>query len=125
MPRRGERGDRRPTWPRFAVVAAVFVAAFFVARGCQDEQVRITEQQAVSAAEEQADFEPDATQIRLLRQGLNSEPFWFVVLTQSSPRNEDRITKLAQFRINANTGGVQEVAQQDARKLRRQTRQQD
>lgn len=125
MPRRGERGDRRPTWPRFAVVAAVFVAAFFVARGCQDEQVRISEEQAISAAQERADFEPDATQIRLLRQGLNSEPFWFIVLTQSAPADEDRIRKLGQFRVSAATGQVQEVAQQDARKLRRQLREQD
>jgi hypothetical protein len=105
-------------------VVAVLIVAFFVARGCQDEQVRVTEQQAIAAAEERADFEPESAQIRLLRQGLNSEPFWFVVLSVGDPRNEDDITKLAQFKVNAETGEVQEVGQADAAQLRRQIRRQ-
>jgi hypothetical protein len=110
-PRRGsgERGDRKPTWPRVAVVAAVFVFAFVVVRGCQQSQVRISEEQAIALAEEQVDFEPEHAQIRLLRQGLNSKPFWFVVLSVPTPKNDSDFAKLVQFRVDANTGEVEQV----------------
>jgi Peptidase propeptide and YPEB domain len=111
----GERGDRKPTWPRIAIVAAVFVFAFFVARSCQQDQVRISEEQAVAIAEDQVDFEPEHVQIRLLRQGLSSSPFWFVVLSVPTPKNENDFAKLVQFRVDANTGEVEDITQREAR----------
>jgi hypothetical protein len=117
----GERGDRKPTWPRIAVVAAVFVFAFFFARSCQQDQVRISEEQAVAIAENQVDFEPEHVQIRLLRQGLNSKPFWFVVLSVPTPKNESDFAKLVQFRVDANTGDVVPV-DSNARQPRKQGR---
>ena len=104
----------RPTWPRLLVVAGVLALAFFVARGCQQSQVRITKEQAIATAEREVDFEPRRTQIRLLRQGINSRPFWIVSL--SVPGREDNtFTQLAVVRINANTGKVDEVKQQRER----------
>ena len=86
----------------------VFVLALVVARGCQQSQVRISEEQAIVIAERQVDFEPERTQVRLLRQGLNSKPFWIVSLSIPGER-EDTFRRLATVKINANTGKVEEV----------------
>ena len=106
---------RGPGWPRVAVIVAVLLLAFFVARSCQQSQIRVTKQQAISIAERQVDFEPELTQIRLLRQGLNSKPSWFVVLGIPRREDENTFSQLAQFRVDANTGEVEVVRQGDAR----------
>jgi hypothetical protein len=111
---------QRPTWPRIAVIAALLVLAFFVSRGCQQSQIRITKEQAIAIAEQKVDFEPEHTQIRFLRQGLSSKPFWFVVFSVSTGKNDDVFAKLAQFRVDANTGQVEEVTQEDPKQPRKQ-----
>jgi hypothetical protein len=110
---------RRPSWPQVAVIVALLLVAFFVARPCQQSQVRVTKQQAIAIAERRADFEPELTQIRLLRQGVPGEPFWFVVLSVPSGADEDTFSKIAQFRVNANTGEVEEVESGDVQKPRK------
>jgi hypothetical protein len=117
---RAGEGDRRPTWPRVAVVAAVLPLAFFVVRSCQQDQVRITEQQAIAKAEEQVDFTPENTQIRLLRQGLNTRPFWIVSLSIPKGDSDDTFSRLALVHIDANTGEVTEVSEQRNVKQRKQ-----
>ena len=53
-------------------------------------------------------FEARRTQIRLLRQGINSKPFWIVSL--SVPGREDNtFSQLAVVRVNANSGKVEDV----------------
>ena len=108
-PRGPRPGDlRRSTWTRVAVLVIVLGLAFAVSRGCQQSQIRITKEQAIAAAEGEIDFEPSQTQVRLLRQGLNSEPFWIVSL--SIPTGErDVFRRLAVVRVDANTGAVADV----------------
>jgi hypothetical protein len=90
------------------VVLVVLALAFVVARSCQQSQVRITKEQAIERAEREVDFRPTRTVVRLLRQGLNSKPFWVVSL--SIPlRDRDGFRRLAVVRIDANTGKVAEV----------------
>jgi hypothetical protein len=86
----------------------VLVLAFFVARSCQQSQVRVTKEQAIATAEREVDFTPRRTQIRLLRQGINSKPFWIVSLSVPG-RVEDTFRRLAVVRVDANTGKVEEV----------------
>ena len=94
-----------------ALLVIVLGLAFAVSRGCQQSQIRITKEQAIATAERQIDFDPANTQVRLLRQGLSSEPFWVVSL--SIPTGErDRFRQLAVVRVNANTGEVAEVKRQ-------------
>jgi uncharacterized membrane protein YkoI len=88
------------------VVVAVLLFAFFVARSCQEDQIRITEEQAIATAERQVDFTPENTQIRLLRQGIDTRPFWIVSLS---------ISRLALVHIDANTGKVTKVEEQEPR----------
>ena len=88
--------------------------AFFVVRGCQEEEIRISQEQAVEIAREQVDFEPRRTQIRFLRQGLNGKPNWVVSLSIPGA-NDNEFRRLAVVRIDANTGEVNGItgAQRD------------
>jgi Peptidase propeptide and YPEB domain len=94
------------------VVVAVLLFAFFVARSCQQDQIRITEEQAIATAEQQIDFTPEETQIRLLRQGIDTRPFWIVSLSIPRGENEDSFRRLALVHIDANTGKVTKVEEQ-------------
>ena len=60
---------------------ALLAFAFFVVKSCQDDQVRVTQDDAIELAEKQVDFEPENAQIRLLRQGLDRRPMWIVSLS--------------------------------------------
>jgi hypothetical protein len=92
------------------------VLAVFVARSCQQAQIRITKEQAIAIADRQVDFKPGSTQIRLLRQGLNRKPFWFVSLSDpiGSAVRPQGFTRLAVVQIDANTGKVEDVNDQSA-----------
>ena len=94
-----------------AVIVAVLAVAFVAAQTCQKSQIRYTKAQAIAKAERQIDFEPDRTQIRLLRQGITSEPFWIVSLSVAGER-EDSFRELAIVKIDANSGKVDSVKQQ-------------
>ncbi|MET0510613.1 MAG: hypothetical protein ABW135_02875 [Thermoleophilaceae bacterium] len=100
-----------PRWLRPVVLIMVLVVAFVAAQTCQKSQIRLNKDQAIAKAQGQIDFTPKRTQIRLLRQGLNSKPFWIVSL--SSPGTvEGTFSELAVVRIDANTGKVASVRQQ-------------
>ena len=98
---------------RVAVVAGLLVLAFVVSRSCQQDQVRITEEQAIATAKRQVDFAPTRTQVRFLRQGLNSRPYWIVSLSIARRGNRDlnaqEFAELAVVRVEANTGKVADV----------------
>jgi hypothetical protein len=99
---------RAPTWPRFAVIAAVLVLAFVISRTSGEE---VTEEEALAVATGLVDFAPEDTQIRLLRQGLNRHPFWIVSLSIPSPNGEG-YEELAVVRIDAETGEVVQFDEQ-------------
>ena len=97
-----------PTWLRAGVIAVLLLLCFVVAGTCQQSQVRITKQQALATAEQRVDFEPETVQIRFLRQGIGSEPFWIVSLSVPGAR-ENTFKHLTFVRIDANTGKVADV----------------
>jgi hypothetical protein len=101
----------RPTWPRVLVIVAVLAVAFVAAQTCQKSQIRYTKEQAIATAEDRIDFTPTRTQIRLLRQGINSKPFWIVSLSIPAEQ-EDTFRRLALVKVDANTGEVESVKQQ-------------
>jgi hypothetical protein len=90
------------------VIGCVLVLAFVAAQTCQKSSIRVTEEQAVAKAEAQVDFEPRRTQIRLLRQGVPSKPFWIVSLSRPGKR-PGTFSELAVVRIDANSGKVADV----------------
>lgn len=89
----------------------MLVLAFFAARGCQQSQVRITKQQAVSTAASAVDFDARRTNVRLLRQGVNSKPYWFVNLSVPGSA-AGSIRRLSVVKVDANTGEVLEIDKQ-------------
>ena len=91
-----------------AVLVIVLGLAFAVSRGCQQSQIRITKEQAIATAEREIDFDSSSTQVRLLRQGLSSEPFWIVSLSIPTAQR-DVFRRLAVVRVDANTGAVADV----------------
>ncbi len=93
------------------MIAAVLVVAFVAAQTCQKSQIRLDKNQAIAKAEAAVDFTPERTQVRLLRQGLNSKPYWIVSLSRPG-RTRGTFSALATVRINANTGKVETVNQQ-------------
>jgi hypothetical protein len=94
-----------------AVVAGVFVLAFFVARSCQDEEIKVTQEDAVAKVTERIHFAPENTQVRLLRQGLDRQPFWIVSLSIPG-RREGTFEDLAVARIDATTGQIVQLDEQ-------------
>jgi hypothetical protein len=96
---------------RLGVIVVLLGLTFAASRSCQQDQVRLTKEQAIATAERQVNFEPTRTQVRLLRRGLSSTPYWIVSL--SIPRGEELDTqefrKLAVVEIDANTGKVASV----------------
>ena len=82
-------------------IVVLFAVTFVAAQSCQQAQVRIEQEQAVELALPRAGFEPDRTQVRLVRQGLNGKPFWAVSFSDA-----ERVTTV---RVDANTGAIAAV----------------
>jgi hypothetical protein len=94
-----------------AVIVAVLAVAFVAAQTCQQSQIRFTKDEAIAKAKQQVDFTPQRTQIRLLRQGIASEPFWIVSLSIPGEK-EDTFRRLALVKVDANNGKIDSVKQQ-------------
>ncbi len=91
-----------------AVVAVILALAFVVSRTSGSE---VTQQEAVATATELVEFVPEDTQVRLLRQGLDRHPFWFVSL--STPNADGQTyAELAVVRIDAESGEIVEFREQ-------------
>ena len=89
----------------FLVLLAVTVVA---AQSCQQSQVRVSKERAIATARPEAGFTPDRTQVRLVRQGLNSRPYWAVSFSVPA-RSGDGYARLTTVRVDANTGKVEAV----------------
>jgi hypothetical protein len=105
----GEGGRPRGRLDRRAVIVlgAVFVLALVFSQSCQQAQVRISQRQAIATARERVSFAPERTQIRLVRQGLESRPFWAISLSIPAPDGSEG--RVATVRVDANTGKVEAV----------------
>ena len=110
---------RRPpaaaAWLRLGLIVGLLALTFVAARSCQQSQIRVTKEQAITRAEERVPFEPTDVQVRMLRQGLASRPIWIVSLSVPREGTTQVFDELAVVRVNANTGKVEEVRiQRDA-----------
>ena len=104
-----------PVWLRVGLIVALLAVTFVAARSCQQSQVRISKDRAIATAEQRVAFRPTSVQVRLLRQGLTSRPFWVVSLSVPREGAPQVFDELAVVRVNANTGRVEEVrVQRDA-----------
>jgi hypothetical protein len=85
------------------LVVGLFAICLVAATTCQQRQVRVSKEAAVATATRAADFRPQRTQVRLVRQGLNGRPFWAISLSIPG-RGANRYVRLAVARVDANTG---------------------
>jgi hypothetical protein len=74
-----------------------------VATTCQKRQVRISKEDAIVTATREADFKPQQTQVRLVRQGLNGRPYWAISLSIPGKGGEG-YARLSVARVDANNG---------------------
>ena len=78
------------------------------AQTCQQSQIRISKERAIAMARPQAGFAPERTQVRLVRQGLNGQPFWAVSFSVPTASGNG-YAKLTTVRIDANKGTIEAV----------------
>jgi hypothetical protein len=86
-------------------VIALFAVTAVAAQSCQQAQVRISKELAIAKARPAAEFTPERTQVRLVRQGLTGHPFWAVSFSVPA-RSGDGYAELTTVRVDANTGKV-------------------
>jgi hypothetical protein len=89
-------------------IVVLFAVTVFAARSCQQSQIRLSKDQAIATARPQAGFEPQRTQVRLVRQGLTGRPYWAVSFSVPAASGEG-YARLATVRVDANTGKVAAV----------------
>lgn len=106
--RRWGTSVQRLTRMRVLAIVALFALTLVVAKSCQKAQVRFGKDRAVAIAQQQIDYRPVQTQVRLVRQGINSRPFWAVSFSIPARRGKD-YAKLTTVRVDANTGKVAAV----------------
>jgi hypothetical protein len=85
------------------LVVGLFAICLLVANTCQRRQIRISKETAIATATRAADFKPQRTQIRLVRQGLDGHPYWAVSLSVPK-QGGDGYERVSVARVDANTG---------------------
>ena len=88
--------------------AGLLAVTIFASQSCQQSQIRVSKERAISTARPEAGFTPERTQVRLVRQGLNGRPYWAVSFSVPAPSG-DGYSKLTTVRIDANKGTVEAV----------------
>jgi hypothetical protein len=85
------------------LVVGLFAICLVAASTCQKRQIRISKETAVATATRAADFRPQRTQVRLVRQGLNGHPYWAVSLSIPG-KGGNGYARVSVARVDANTG---------------------
>lgn len=93
--------------PGLVVIVIALIGAFFVSRGCQRSQARISKDQAVALGQRQLDFMPQDHTIRMVLRGVPPKRYWVVSYFIRKPRGGYR--KLEVLLISANTGKIQRI----------------
>ena len=89
-------------------VVALLVLTFVAAQGCQQAQIKVPKESAIETARPEAGFEPQRTQVRLVRQGLDGHPFWAISFSIRAPSG-DGYERLTTVRVDAVSGRVESV----------------
>jgi hypothetical protein len=99
----GSHAARR-SWVRPAVlVVGLFAVCLFAANTCQKRQVRVSKEDAIMTATRAADFRPQRTQVRLVRQGLSGHPYWAISLSIPGKGGQG-YERVSVARVDANSG---------------------
>ena len=85
------------------LVVVLFAVCLLAATTCQKRQIRISQESAIVTATRAADFKPQRTQVRLVRQGLNGHPYWAISLSIPN-KSGSGYERVAVARVDANNG---------------------
>ncbi len=88
---------------RIAILVVVLGIALLASRSCAGGDERVTREQALESARAVAIFEPDDVQVRFLRRGLPSRPYWIVSMYKGTYRNPTVVQVVV---VDAATGDV-------------------
>ena len=102
------RGPRRLTRRGVLAFVALFAVTVVAAGSCQQSQIRLSKERAISTARAEAGFTPERTQIRLVRQGLTGHPYWAVSFSIPAASG-DGFERLTTVRVDANSGKIASV----------------
>jgi hypothetical protein len=86
------------------LIVGLFTVCLVAATTCQRTQIRVSKEAAVVTATRAADFRPERTQVRLVRQGLNGHPYWAVSLSIPNPDGKKGFSRVSVARVDANNG---------------------
>lgn len=101
------RAPRTRSLGKIAILVAVLMLAFLVSRTCGATTTQVSEQKAIAIAREEIDYEPEKTQIRIIRRGVPSRTFWAVSLQLLDAKGD--IERATVVLVDAQTGEIAEV----------------
>lgn len=96
---------------RILVVAMLLLVALLVARTCGAVHTDVSEEQAIAIAKERIAYAANHVQVRLIKRGLKSRPFWAVSLSQEQA--DGTLRNITVVVVDARTGVVTEVRHSD------------
>jgi hypothetical protein len=102
----GARPFRESAWAKAAILVAVLIVAFGVARSCGSSAPDVSREEAVAIAKRQIDYEPDGVQVRNVPRGIQQRRYWAVSLYTGSVDDPGRVTVVE---IDAETGEIRAV----------------
>jgi hypothetical protein len=104
------RGPIPPlTLGRGLVLLVLFGLIVFSYETCQKGGVKVSQSEAVETARPYAGFTPTRTQVRFIRQGINSRAYWAVSFSVPDPKKGDEYLRLTTVRVDATTGKIAAV----------------
>ena len=87
----------------------MLLLAFGISRGCASRSGEISRDEAIAIATEEVDYRAERTQVRLIRRGFQSRPYWAVSLSTVDDQGAfERVTIVV---VDARTRQVTEVRQ--------------
>ena len=99
------RALRRWPGPGVIVIVVALIGAFFVSRGCQRGQVRITKEQAVAVGQRYVPFKPQDHAIRMVLRGVPPRRYWAISYFIRNATGGG-FKRCVQVLMSANTGKV-------------------
>ncbi len=96
------RALRRRPAPGVIALAVALIGAFFVSRGCQRSQVRVTKDQAVAIGQRHIDFKPQGHRIAGIPRGVPPKRYWAV--SYFIRNGTGGFKRCTQVLLSANTG---------------------
>ena len=84
------RGLRDSLAGKVALLVAVLLLAFLVARTCGSSAPDVSQEEAIEIARDQIDFEAEEVQIRNVPRGIEGQRSWMVSLYNGAPINPEQ-----------------------------------